>query len=902
MARAACYLALLILLTAPATAPPAQAASAESAGKMDLPPAADGQPSGLIGASAVYLNGKSYVLGGRLGDGRTYSDAIYEYDHAAGTTRRVAAFPVSANAVDGGRFEGAAAILAGKVYYFGGAAQVPVLLPGRTEPTPVPTSIRDVIEFDPATERARKLSAELPYSAWGIAAATSGRYVYLFGGFSFNIPANEYGRHNEVLAFSPDEGLAGAPVVRTLSTTLPLEVQDAAPAFVNGRVYLFGGLADHTNETDDNKCPKQSFYNTTSQQQEEAQIRACETDAVMAFNPDTERVLGITARLPYKPQWAGAAGAKGKAYVMGGKIASGAASASIIEFDPANLASPTRILTPTLPGGVIAPAVSTDGELIYLFGGRAENVFSASNNVTTVTPGPTPPWAPRSPFVQKTGGEIRVSWEPPAYNGDSPVTAYRVYRSAIGAAEALLKETTELAYVDKDVQPNAEYLYRITAVNAKGESRTSARATLTSEPVPPSAPAAFEVFPGNGEVLLRWAAPASDGGSNLTGYRVYKNASGTPVRSFPPGTLEWTDTEVANGVTYRYHVVAVNAKGEGAPAPTATATPVAVPPAPLLESVLPGANGVLLAWEPPGVSVKQYVVLRGTDPARLAPIATLGSDASTYTDAAAQRGRTYYYSVAAANDVGTSPPSNVASISLVSKPGAPQNLIAAPGEGEIRLTWQPPQDTGEADPASLTYYVTRDGNIIATDIKGATYADRGVLPGRNYTYTVTTFNGLESDPSGSARAAARAVVNQPPTAVVAVLTSIVLPGDEVEVDASQSSDPDGTIARYVFDFGDGSPPVESATATVRHAYEKNKTYTITLRVVDNRNAESGLATALVQVGQPTAADRGTPEDELLPPTVNTRPGTDTPKLPAPGLLPTLALLGLAALAVRRWRK
>lgn len=884
-------------------APVAFAATAEKVGELTIPPTQDNQPNGLVGAAAVYLDGASYVFGGRTKDGGSFSQAIYRYDHATGATTRVTDFPPVQGAVDPGRYEGAVALLAGKVYYFGGAAQVPVILPGRSEPVPVPTSVKDIVEFDPATGRARKLGVELPYSAWGLAAAAYEDEVYLFGGFSFNIPANEYGRHADVLAFSPAGGLGGAPVVRTLTSTLPIQVQDAAPALLGSRIYLFGGLADHTNETDANRCPTQSRYNEETQEMEEAQIRACETDAVVTFNPETERVLGVTARLPYKPQWAVAASVRGKAYLMGGKLANGAASSSVIEFDPANLAQPIRVLTPTLPEPLIAPAVSTDGQVIHLFGGRGTLVTSATANVTRLDPGPTPPWAPRSPLAQKTADGIRIAWEPPAYNGDAPVTAYRVYRNVSGT-EALLQETTQLSVTDPDVQPNVAYAYRITAVNAAGESRTSARAGLTSEPVAPGPVAAFEAFAGNKEVLLRWAPPANDGGANVTGYRVYKNESGTPVRSFPPGTLEWTDTEVENGVTYRYQVAAVNVKGGGALSPSLTATPVAVPPAPLLSGVQPSPSGVVLTWDPPGVSVTSFVVLRGTDPARLTPIANLGANVNTYTDAAVQRGRTYYYSVSASNDVGTSPPSNVGTVSLVSKPGAPLSLIAAPGEGEVRLTWQPPTDTGEAPATALTYYVTRDGTIVATDIKGATYVDRAVLAGREYAYTVTTFNGLESDPSAAARATPRAVVNQPPMATVAVLTSIALPGEEVEVDGSQSTDRDGTIARYVFDFGDGTPPLESSTATVRHAYAANGTYVVTLRVYDNRNAESPPATASLQVGQPTSTDPSGDGDGLTPPTRqdDERPGTDTPKIPAPGLVPTLALLAAAAILLRRGRK
>lgn len=891
--------------------PGALAAMSEQTGELQIPPDPEGQPEGLVGPAAVYFDGASYIFGGRFRENKAFSDAVYRYDHATGTTTRVATLPPVTNAVNPGRYEGGAALVetpgGPRIYYFGGAAQIPVVLRPGEEPVPVPTSIRDIVEFDPTTNRISKLPEQLPFSMWGMGAAAYGSTIYLFGGLSFNIPANEFGRHAEIVAFSPTGALGGRPLVRTLASELPFKVQGSSASLLGNRIYLFGGFADHTESSDANVCPKGRFYNQTRGEYQETQPIACETDGVVAFNPDNERSLGVTSRLPYRMQWPGSAPVKGKAYVFGGNLPNGVASTTIVEFDPARVASPTRVMTPTLPHGIIAAGVASDGDVIHVFAGRGSHPLSGNANVVVVDPRPTPPWAPRSPAVAKETTSVRVTWEPPAYDGELPVTAYRVYRLVDGEpvvldARTRLTETTALTYTDSTLAPNTAYVYYITAVNnarPSGEGKP-ARVSLTSEPVPPGRVASFLAQAGRGEVLLQWSPPESDGGANLTGYRIYLNQSNVPYKSFGPSVHEFRDAPVANGVTYRYQVAAVNVKGEGTLSEVEFVTPAEVPPPPTLTRVADEGTGVRLVWAPPEGSVTGFLVLRGLDPHQLEVLQTVSNDATAYVDATAQEGRTYYYAIAAQNAAGPGLRSNVESLSLVSKPSPPRNLLAAPGAGEVRLTWQTPTDTGKADPSTLTYSVSRDGVIVATDIRGATYVDKGLFPGRNYTYSVTAYNPLPSDESESVRAAARPIVNKAPTAVVAVLGTIALPGDPVEMDGSQSTDEDGTVTRYVFDFGDGSPVSESSTSSVTHAYTKNGTYTVTLTVYDNRNEPSAPATASILVGEVTPLDK--PEDNDLPPTTPIEPPGGTPKIPGPELLLTLALLGVAALALRGPRR
>src|SRR2546425_799285 len=64
----------------------------------------------------------------------------------------------------------------------------------------------------------------------------------------------------------------------------------------------------------------------------------------------------------------------------------------------------------------------------------------------------------------------------------------------------------------------------------------------------------------------------------------------------------------------------------------------------------------------------------------------------------------------------------------------------------------------------------------------------------------------------------------------------------------QSSDPDGTIATWRWDFGDGSA-VET-TRNPSHTYSTGGSYTVTLTVKDNQNASSSPVSHTVQVTAP----------------------------------------------------
>ncbi len=85
--------------------------------------------------------------------------------------------------------------------------------------------------------------------------------------------------------------------------------------------------------------------------------------------------------------------------------------------------------------------------------------------------------------------------------------------------------------------------------------------------------------------------------------------------------------------------------------------------------------------------------------------------------------------------------------------------------------------------------------------------------------------------------------NVPPTASFTATTTDL----SVQVDGTGSSDPDGTLASYVWNWGDSTPNGSGSTAS--HTYTADGTYTVTLTVTDNRGG-TATTTRTVQVAAP----------------------------------------------------
>ena len=155
--------------------------------------------------------------------------------------------------------------------------------------------------------------------------------------------------------------------------------------------------------------------------------------------------------------------------------------------------------------------------------------------------------------------------------------------------------------------------------------------------------------------------------------------------------------------------------------------------------------------------------------------------------------------------------------------------------------------TGTTVTADASASLDPDGSIASTviDFGDGTIANAPVAShvyGSPGTYLV---RATVTDDSGASTAtsATIAVTNRAPTAKLVLSAASVLTNTAITASTIGSSDPDGTIAATVIDFGDGY--TTSATSAA-HAYAKSGTYTVRAIVTDDLGATSS-ATATVSV-------------------------------------------------------
>ena len=307
-----------------------------------------------------------------------------------------------------------------------------------------------------------------------------------------------------------------------------------------------------------------------------------------------------------------------------------------------------------------------------------------------ITPGP--PGAPTAASAAAGNAQATVTFTPPVLDGGQPITGYTVTSNPAGGVDAGAG-TTSTSHVVTGLANGTSYTFTVTATNSMGTGDPSAPSNAVTPVTVPGAPTAVAATAGNAQATVTFAAPASDGGSPVTGYRVASNPAGGVDANAGATGLSHLVTGLTNGTPYTFTVTATNAAGTGGPSIASnTVTPSAppgVPGAPTAVVATPGNASATVSFTPPasngGSPITGYAVTSspagGVD-------ANAGTTATTHTIGGLANGTAYTFSVTATNAIGTGPPSAASnSVTPSAPPVRTFSAASATGSGTITASF-----------------------------------------------------------------------------------------------------------------------------------------------------------------------------------------------------------------------
>jgi len=308
---------------------------------------------------------------------------------------------------------------------------------------------------------------------------------------------------------------------------------------------------------------------------------------------------------------------------------------------------------------------------------------------------------------------------------------------------------------------------QVQAGTAAGTGAFSALSnSVTPSATAPDAPTIGIATAGNASAVVNWTAPASDGGSPITGYavRVVNAATNLAVGVLRPaaaGTTSLTVTGLANGTAVGFQVQAVNVVGSGVfSAVSNTVVPATVPGAPTIGTVTRGSTSALVRWTRPaanggsaitGFSVR---VVNAATSAQLGVLRPAIAGATSVNVTGLVNGTAVRFQVRAANVTGQGPYSVLsAAVIPATVPGAPVIGVAASGAaGGTRTAlarWRAPLSSGGL--AVNGYVVTalriNAARVVVGRVTSAVQPARlgalsMTLPAGNYRFVVRARNGV----------------------------------------------------------------------------------------------------------------------------------------------------------------
>jgi hypothetical protein len=373
---------------------------------------------------------------------------------------------------------------------------------------------------------------------------------------------------------------------------------------------------------------------------------------------------------------------------------------TVTALDSAGAPAGTVTVAGNLASGTITGLTSGQTYDLKVAASNVLGTGPASGLATVVILARAAPGAPTIGLATAGNASASVGWTPPTSDGGSAITGYTVIAvdgAGVTAATATATAAATSATVT-GLTNGQSYQLQVQATNAVGTGPLSGLSTAVTPATVPDAPTIGTATRGNGSVVVTWAAPASDGGSAITGYlvQVVDATTHAQVGALQPaavGATSLTVTGLLNGSTVTTQVQAINAAGAGPfSAPSNPVTPATVPGAPTIGIAAAGNTSAIVTWIAPisdgGSAITGYTIIAVNAAGTTAATATATGTANAAIILGLTSGQSYQFQVFATNAVGAgalSVPSTPVTLAPPAPPVPPVVLATVPSAPLIGL-------------------------------------------------------------------------------------------------------------------------------------------------------------------------------------------------------------------------
>ncbi len=490
---------------------------------------------------------------------------------------------------------------------------------------------------------------------------------------------------------------------------------------------------------------------------------------------------------------------------------------------------------------VTLTAATTNFTLTATFSDSTESPQSAPFAFTTDTvpkvidppPVPTPEPAPGT----TTGNKLfTFSWETPA--NQATLKGYRFYLNNGLLCESSTPAATSIACQADFIQ--GLMTFSMTQIAIDGTESTASNLLVFD-------PTAYPELFNTKLLAFNWDYT----GSGITGFRVYQN-SALICQTTDPAARQLACTVDINSSTVNYNLTAVNTDGTETSLSntltyTATSTTTgttelkAIITADTLAGPAPLSVNFNATSSTGTISTFQWDFGDGAT-ATGNTVSHAYSTAGAYTTKLTVTDATGQTSITAATVTASTP------ITQATPPTAVLSSSTAAGQAPLTVSFNGQGSTAATGATIATYAWSFGDGSSAT---GASTSHAFTAAGTySTTLTVTDSKGLTSVASTPIVITAPPIaVNKAPTAVASATPLTGTAPLTVTFDASGSTDSDGTIASYTWNFGDGST---ASGKTTSHTYTTEATFAATLQVTDNAGAKGTSTTTITVQAKPQA--------------------------------------------------